>query len=143
MTILDDQFEQMMETLKAFFDREMTLNMCRDEFRAYREESLRGVPAMDEALLKEHPYYAALGFLGHIQFVDGAEFKAFLKSPTAGTLAALRAAKALTMNPTAGPIWVALLAAHPEAALAAVALCAMGTKNADVAKALDSFKQVK
>ena len=142
MTSLEDQFSQMVETVDGFFGRDQTPNQARKTFLKYRDESLQSVPSLDPALLRELPYYAALGFLGRVQFVDCPALDQFKAKPSQESLTKLRAAKALRMPPSADESWNFLSASHPEAALPVISLCAMGIRNKVIENALQPFQQV-
>jgi hypothetical protein len=136
--LLEDQFNQMIETVDGFFGRDKTPNQARAAFREYRDESLKGIPEMPAELLAENAFYAAIAFLGMTQLVEGKELDAFKDKPTAATLQKLVDAGGLNLRRSAVEGWKFLLASHPEAAVTVLALCAMSAGNKVIENALKS-----
>ncbi len=134
--ILEDQFQQMVETVDGFFGRDKTPSQARASFRDYRDESLKTVPEMSPELLADNAFYAAIAFLGMTQLVDGPELKTFKAKPTPASLQALIAAGGLNLRRSALESWKYLLATHPEAAVMVIALCAKSAGHKVIENAL-------
>ena len=144
MTDFKNQLEQMIETVDNFFSGEKIENLARLDFLAYRDQTLKEILTMDETILSEWSYYAAIGFLGKIHFFEGKPFTAFCAAPSDATLAALRAARDIQVEVGAAAIWKELYEKkNPKAGLAVIALCALSVKDAKVKHAIKPFLQLR
>ncbi len=129
------QLTELVEQVESHFGRNKTEKMSRAEFAKFRDDILKEVPNMDE-LTKTHPFYAAVGFLGKIEYDDCEEIKAFSEKPSAALLAKLREKKAIRVASTARPSWDHLVKSNETALLTILALCYLAYKNPVVKNAL-------
>jgi len=136
--LLEDQFNQMIETVDGFFGRDKTPSQARASFREYRDESLKTISEMSAELLADNAFYAAIAFLGMTQLVDGPALKTFKAKPSPANLKSLIAAGGLNLRRSAAESWKFLMDNHPEAAAVVIALCAMSAGNKVIENALKS-----
>jgi hypothetical protein len=85
-----NHLETLNEYIDTHFNGNKTEREARIAFRDYRDGVLSSIPDMDAEFLKEQPACVAVGFLGKLDFTEGANLEKFIANPNRETLTVLR-----------------------------------------------------
>jgi hypothetical protein len=127
-----DTIETLNDLIDGHFNGMKTEREAMRAFSGYRDSVLSSIPEMDSEFLKQQPASAAMGFLGKLDFKEGAHLNAFIAKPDMTTLAKLREHGVVSVADSARPAWSHLLATNDGAACAILGLCAQARKHARV-----------
>lgn len=126
-----------LETLNEYIDSHFTGNKTEREarlaFQGYRDEVLTSIPTMDAEFIKDQPACVAMGFLGKLDFTEGANLDRFIAKPNLETLTVLRKNGVVRVADSAREAWQHLIATDQEAACVVLELCASTRKHRHVA----------
>jgi hypothetical protein len=122
-----------LETLNEYIDSHFSGNKTEKEarlaFQTYRDDVLASVPSMDAEFIREQPACVAMGFLGKMDFVEGASLEKFVAMPSLETLAVLRKNAVVRVAESAREAWKYLVVTDENAACLVLGLCASTRKD--------------
>jgi hypothetical protein len=98
----------------------------------YRDGVLDSITGMNSEFLQQQPACVAMGFLGKLDFKEGAHLKSFIAQPDMTTLAKLREHSVVSVADSARPAWSHLLKTNETAACNILSLCALARKHVRV-----------
>jgi hypothetical protein len=122
-----------LETLNEYIDSHFAGNKTEKEarlaFQSYRDDVLTSVPTMDAEFIKEQPACVAMGFLGKMDFVEGASLERFIAQPNLDTLSVLRKNGVVRVAESAREAWQHLVLTDQNAACVVLGLCTSTRKD--------------
>jgi hypothetical protein len=125
-----------LETLNEYIDSHFSGNKTEREariaFQGYRDDVLTSIPTMDAEFIKEQPACVAMGFLGKMDFAEGANLERFIADPNLETLTVLRKNGVVRVADSARPAWQHLVTTDQDAACVVLELCTSTRKNRHV-----------
>jgi len=127
-----DTIETLKEYIDSYFNGTKTDRESMLAFTGYRDSVLSSIPSMDSEFLETQPACAAVGFLGKLEFKEGAHLNNFIAQPDASTLAKLRENNVVAVADSARAAWTHLLATNQDAACVILSLCAQSRKHVRV-----------
>ena len=127
-----DTIETLNEYIEGYFNGTKTERESMLAFAGYRDDVLASIPGMDSEFLQQQPACAAMGFLGKLEFKEGAHLNSFMAQPDMNTLAKLRENKLVAVADSARVAWTHLLATNETAACNILSLCALARKHVRV-----------
>jgi len=127
-----DTIETLNEYIDGYFNGTKTERESMLAFAGYRDDVLASIPGMDSDFLQQQPACAAMGFLGKLEFKEGAHLNSFMAQPDMNTLAKLRENKLVAVADSARVAWTHLLATNEKAACTILSLCALARKHVRV-----------
>jgi hypothetical protein len=127
-----DTIETLNEYIEGYFNGTKTERESMLAFAGYRDDVLASIPGMDSEFLQQQPACAAMGFLGKLEFKEGAHLNSFMAQPDMNTLAKLRENKLVAVADSARAAWTHLLATNEVAACTILSLCALARKHVRV-----------
>jgi hypothetical protein len=128
-----NHLETLNEYIDTHFNGNKTEREARIAFRDYRDGVLSSIPTMDAEFIKEQPACVAVGFLGKLDFTEGANLDKFIANPGLETLAVLRKNGLVKVADSALEAWKHLVTTHEAAACIVLELCISTRKNPHVA----------
>jgi ribulose-5-phosphate 4-epimerase/fuculose-1-phosphate aldolase len=127
-----DTIETLNDYIDGHFNGMKTEREAMLAFSSYRDDVLASIPKMDAEFIQQQPACVAMGFLGKLEFKEGAHLKAFLAQPDLTTLAKLREHGVVAVADTARPAWSHLVTTNETAACNVLSLCAQARKHVRV-----------
>ena len=127
-----DTIETLKEYIDSYFNGTKTDRESMLAFAGYRDSVLASIPDMNADFLESQPACAAVGFLGKLEFKEGAHLNNFVAQPDLKTLAKLRENNMVGVADSARAAWTHLLATNENAACVILSLCAQSRKHVRV-----------
>jgi hypothetical protein len=127
-----NHLETLNEYIETHFNGNKTEREARIAFRDYRDEVLSSIPTMNAEFIKEQPACVAVGFLGKLDFTEGANLDKFIANPNLETLTVLRKNGLVRVADSALDAWRHLIATDEEAACIVLVLCISTRKHRHV-----------
>ena len=124
-----DTIETLNDYIEGHFNGMKTEREAMLAFTDYRDSVLTSIPEMDSEFLEKMPAAAAIGFLGKLDFKEGAHLNAFMAKPDMSSLAKLREHGVVGVADSARAAWSHLLATNDGAACNILGLCALARKH--------------
>jgi ribulose-5-phosphate 4-epimerase/fuculose-1-phosphate aldolase len=137
-----DTIETLNEYIEGHFNGLKTERQEMLAFTEYRDEVLTSILEMNSEFLAAMPAAAAVGFLGKLDFKEGAHLNAFIAKPDMTTLAKLREHGVVGVADSARAAWSHLLATNESAACNILGLCALARKHPRVIALKPKAKKV-
>ena len=121
-----------LETLNEYIDTHFTGNKTEREariaFREYRDDVMTSIPTMNAEFIREQPACVAVGFLGKLDFTEGANLDKFIANPNLETLGVLRKNGLVRVADSALDAWRHLVTTDEKSACVVLELC-IGTRK--------------
>jgi hypothetical protein len=127
-----NHLENLNEYIDTHFNGNKTEREARIAFRDYRDDVLASIPTMNAEFIKEQPACVAVGFLGKLDFTEGANLEKFIASPGLETLAVLRKNGLVRVADSALEAWKHLVTTDEAAACIVLELCIVTRKHPHV-----------
>jgi hypothetical protein len=128
-----NHLETLNEYIDTHFNGNKTEREARIAFRDYRDGVLSSIPDMDGEFIREQPACVAVGFLGKLDFTEGAHLEKFIANPNRETLTVLRKNGLVRVADSALDAWRHLVTTDEEAACTVLELCISTRKHRHVA----------
>ncbi len=127
-----NHLEALNEYIDSYFSGNKTERESRLAFQGYRDDVLNSIPTMDAEFIREQPACVAMGFLGKLDFTEGASLIAFTANPNLDTLNGLRKSGSVRVADSARKAWEHLVRTDETAACVVLGLCSSARKHKHV-----------
>ncbi len=124
-----DTIETLKEYIEGYFNGTKTERESMLALSGYRDSVLASIPGLNAEFLREQPACAAMGFLGKLEFKEGAHLNSFMAQPNMSSLAKLREHSLVNVADSARVAWSHLLKTNEEAACVILSFCALARKH--------------